>query len=90
MKADYLPVCTAISQGEDYEEFLKHLEAMDPCEEHDDEVFTKRIQGFLKQYERDLTRAENHDITVGEQIILAHSPAIIIDQGHDMGILPEK
>ena len=46
-----VPVHTYVSDGEEDEELLENLKALDPSVEFDDDVFPKRIQDFLGQYE---------------------------------------
>ena len=52
MDTEDLPVCTHVSEGDEDEQLLKNLKALDPCGEFDDDAFPKRVQDFLKQYER--------------------------------------
>ena len=51
MGTEDLPVCTHVSEGEEDEQLLENLKALDPCGEFDDDAFPKRVQDFLKQYE---------------------------------------
>ena len=48
------PLCTHVSDGEEDEELLEQLESLDPCEEYDDDVFTKRVQDFIQKHEEKL------------------------------------
>ena len=42
--------CTYVSEGEEDQELLEELEALDPCEEYDDQAFSERDQKFLQKY----------------------------------------
>ena len=45
-------VCIHVSESEEDEQLLENLKALHPCGEFDDDAFPKRVQDFLKQYER--------------------------------------
>ena len=51
MDTKNVPVSTHVSEGEEDEEILENLKALDPCGEFDDDTFPKRVQDFLEQYE---------------------------------------
>ena len=51
MDTENVPVCIHVSEGEEDEELLENLKALDPCGEFDDDAFPKRAQDFLEQYE---------------------------------------
>ena len=57
MDVETYPVCTHVSEGEEDEELLKNLEALDPCGEFDDDAFPQRVQNFLRQYEEKVFEA---------------------------------
>ena len=59
MDTEDLPVCTHVSEGEEDEQLLENLNALDPCGEFDDDAFPKRVQDFLKQYERKVSGSDN-------------------------------
>ena len=57
MDVETYPVCTHVSEGEEHEELLKNLEALDPCGKFDDDAFPQRVQNFLRQYEEEVSEA---------------------------------
>ena len=53
---DYRPPCTYISEGEDDQELLENLEALDPCGEYDDVEYSNRVKNFLEKYEKEISK----------------------------------
>ena len=54
MQNDHRPPCTYVSEGEEDQELLENLEALDPCGEYDDVEFSNRVQNFLEKYEKEI------------------------------------
>ena len=52
MDVETYPICTHVLEGEEDEEMLKNLEALDPCGKFDDDAFPKRVHNFLRKYEK--------------------------------------
>ena len=65
---DY-PLCTHVSEGEEDEELLENLKALDPCGEFDDDTFPKRFQPFLEKYEKKVAATTNETIPVAGSLI---------------------
>ena len=56
MQDDHRPQCTYVSEGEEDQELLENLEALDPCGEYDDVEFSNRVQNFLEKYEKEIRK----------------------------------
>ena len=78
MDVETYPVCTRVSEGEEDEELLKNLEALDPCGEFDDDVFPQRVQNFLRQYEEKVSEAvAETDTTIEKNIELPENQEMV-------------
>ena len=69
--------CTHVSKGEEDEELLKELKALDPCEEYDDSAFAERVQNFLQDYEKDTQGKMTEGIENTRSPELPDSPEVI-------------
>ena len=54
--------CTHVSEGEEDQELLEKLEALDPCEEYDDQAFYERVQKFLQEYAESAPTGSNETL----------------------------
>ena len=54
MQDDHRPPCTYVSEGEEDQELLENLEALDPCGEYDNVEFSNRVKSFLKKYYKEI------------------------------------
>ena len=77
MNVETYPACTHVSEGEEDEELLKNLEALDPCGEFDDDAFPQRVQNFLRQYEEKVSEAVAETDTTEENIELPENQEMV-------------
>lgn len=85
--------CTHISDGEEDENLLKQLEALDPCSEYHDHVFAERVENFLKEYVNN-TRLNNDQSHVpvqskAEPVRSEVDPVVPLETGRKSG-MPRK
>ena len=72
MDTENLPVCTRVSEGKEDEQLLENLKTLDRCGEFDDDAFPKRVQDFLKQYERKVSGSTDRPEDPKETLVDFH------------------
>ncbi|XP_051155718.1 uncharacterized protein LOC127278183 [Leptopilina boulardi] len=58
-----------VSEGENDEEYLEQLKAMDPCEETNDDVFAERVNKFLESFNKNRGNARSPEQELDTQAI---------------------